>query len=53
MEIASRIPDRKRIWFGIASVILMLVFVLGIRGMLISDGAYVPDKAFWRHNVTF
>ncbi len=44
MEIASRVPDRKRIWFGIASVILMLVFVLGIRGMLISDGAYVPDN---------
>ena len=43
MGIASRVPDKKRIWAALTSVILVLVFILGIRGMLYSEGAYVPE----------
>lgn len=44
MGIASAIPDRKRIIFCAASVILMLVFVLVIWGLLTDDGPYVPEN---------
>lgn len=38
-------PERKRLYYAAASVILVLVFVLSIYGMLSSDRPYMPEES--------